>query len=273
MRFLRLIGVCTLALVFAGCLNSTTVIIVKSDGSGTIEQSMTMTAQAAAQLKSMLSGFGQQAGQDKKGGSGLFNEQDMRSASSGMGEGVTFVSSEPIHTAEQEGIRAVYAFTDIRKLHVNEKPSSPGGGGGGMPALGGSGAEDVSFKFAKTPSGTSVVTVVFPEPKLNGSREKSAAKPRDPAAAQALGMVKELFNGLKITLAIQPAGRIVKTNSPFVDGQRVTLFELDFGQLLGDPAMLEKLQDAGSLEEAKVLLKGQKGIKLNLDREVMVEFR
>jgi hypothetical protein len=275
MRQFPFLAAMVLALSLGGCLNSTTVINVKPDGSGTIEQTMTMNPQAAAQLQQMASGFGQ-GGAEKKGG--VFNEQDLRAAAPKMGQGVTFVSATPIHTAAAEGTTAIYAFTDITKLQMNQKPAAPGGASamGGMP--GGSGAEDMLFRFAKTPAGTSKVTVVFPEAQIDEARktraaaQTQAAKANDPMQAAALAMARQMMNGLKISIVMQPTGRILKTNSPYVEGQRVTLLEMDFGQLMGDEAMLQKLQAAGSLEEMKPLLKGVKGVKINTDKEVSVEF-
>jgi hypothetical protein len=145
---------------------------------------------------------------------------------------------------------------------------------GAMP--GGKGAENMLFRFAKSPAGTSTVTVVFPEAKIDPSRRPvpaaQNAKAGDPMQAAAMAMVKQMMNGLRISISLQPAGRIVKTNSPYVNGQRVTLLEMDFGQLMSDEAMLQKLQAAGSLEEAKTLLQGVKGLKINTDKEVSVEF-
>lgn len=282
MRHLRVLALLGLAVFLGGCLNSTTVINVKADGSGTIEQTMTMNPQVAAQLQQMMSGFGEGAAQKSEGAAqkkgGFFNEADLRAAAPKMGQGVTFVSATPIHTAEAEGTKAVYAFTDITKLQMNQKPAAPGGAAamGGMP--GGSAAEDILFRFAKTPAGTSKVTVVFPEAKIDEARktkaaaQAQAAKTNDPMQAAGLAMVKQMLNGLKISIVMQPAGRIVKTNSPYVEGQRVTLLEMDFGQLMSDEAMLQKLQAAGSMEEMKPLLKGVKGVKINTDKEVSVEF-
>jgi hypothetical protein len=271
MRTLAAVALCGL---LAGCLNSTTVINVRPDGSGTIEQTMTMNAQAAAQLQQMASSFGGAEGA-KKGG--LFNEADMRAAASKLGEGVTFVSATPIKTAEAEGTKAVYAFADITKLRLEQKPPTPGPAGamGGMSAK--SSQEEMLFRFAKLPAGTSQVTVVFPERKIEAAKPTPAAKPAkanpaDPMAAAGLAMAKQMLNGLRIAIYMQPAGRIVKTNSQYVDGQRVTLLEMDLGELLRDEAMLQKLQGAGSLEEAKSLMKGIKGAKINLDSEVSVEF-
>ncbi len=68
------------------------------------------------------------------------------------------------------------------------------------------------------------------------------------------------------------AGRIVKTNSPHVQGSRVTLVNMNFNDMLADESLLQKLQRVESLEQAKTVLKGVKGFTFNFDREVNVEF-
>jgi len=271
-RILRLLGVVALAAALGGCIASTTLVNVKPDGSGTIEQTITMNPMAAAQLQAMAAGFGQRGQKDAQPGGSLFTEADMRAAAGKLGEGVTFVSSEPIRTQQAEGIKAIYAFTDITKVRLDEKPAPPGGGAKGMPAIGGSAPEVLFFKFAKTPAGTLLLTAVFPETKIDPSRARAGANAVDAQSAQAMAMIRPLLNGLRLSLAVQPAGRIVRTSSPYVEGQKVTLLDIDFAQLLSDEALLQRLQGVGSLEEAKALLKGRPGVKINLDREVTIEF-
>jgi hypothetical protein len=275
---LRALPTILATILVAGCLNSTTLINVNADGSGTIEQTMLMNKQAAAQLQQMSGAFGQGAS-GKKGG--FFDEASLRSAAPSMGEGVTFVSATPLNTAESEGTRAVYAFKDITKLRMDQKPSAAGGGAAAMGMPGGKAPEDLLFRFGKTPAGNAHVTAVFPEARADEARRAAQAqqgqagqppKAADPMQTAALAMMKPMLNGLKITILLQPAGRIVKTNSPFVQGRQVTLLEMDLGQLMSDEAMLQKLQGAGSLEDIKAMLKGVKGVKLNPDREVSVEF-
>src|SRR5262245_26490357 len=147
----------------SGCLTSITTIKVKPDGSGTIEQSMAMKAEAAAQLAAMASTFGDADGKSGKPSEPLelFTEKDLREAATKYGEGVTFVSSQPIKTKDMVGRTATYAFTDITKVRVNQKPPSPKATPG-EPGSKEKPAEDVSFKFLRHPAGTSVVTVVFP---------------------------------------------------------------------------------------------------------------
>jgi hypothetical protein len=263
--------------VFAsGCITASTVIHVKPDGSGTIEQAVAMKADAAEQLAAMTSGFG---GDSAKPGAAkgappeLFSEKEMRDAATKYGEGVAFVSSKPIKTKDLVGRSAIYSFADITKVHINQKPPAPKDG----MAPSSKSADDVAFKFAKQPGGSSLLTVVFPEPDL--THKKPAEKKDDKTTAakpdpQQLEMAKKLFDGLHISIDLDVApGHIVKTNSPYVEGSKVTLLEMDFSQLLTNDKLLSEVAEPSSIEEAKKLLQGVKGFKVNLDREVSVEFR
>src|SRR5262245_6168703 len=170
------------------------------------------------------------------------------------------------------GRTATYAFTDITKVRVNQKPPSPKATPG-EPGSKEKPAEDVSFKFLRHPAGTSVVTVVFPEPDLSKKKKDTdteVGKKPDPTQ---LAMMKKMLDGLRIEIALEVAGAIVKTNSPYVQGSKVTLLEMDFAELMSNDEVLGKLSNPESIEEAKQMLKGVKGVKVNLDREVMVEFK
>ena len=85
-------------------------------------------------------------------------------------------------------------------------------------------------------------------------------------------MLKKMLDGLKIAVDVEVAGPIVKTNSPYVQGNRVTLLEMDFTQVLADQQQLAQLSQPTSLEEAKQALKNIKGFKVNLDHELTIEF-
>ena len=92
MARLALAGLACLAAT--GCIASTTLVKVNADGSGTIEQTVSMKAAAAAQLKAMMAGVGPpgDAASDAKPAE-LFSENDMRDVAPRLGDGVTFVSS------------------------------------------------------------------------------------------------------------------------------------------------------------------------------------
>ena len=271
-RLFLAVAVCCFS---TGCITALTTIHLKPDGSGTIDQTMSMNAAAAAQFASMMKGMNPE-GSEAAGESELFSEKDMREAASKFGEGVTFVSSTPIKTAERVGRVATYSFTDITKLHIEQKPAAPGPAG----AVTTSGpAEDVLFKFGRQPGGTSLLTIVFPEAKVKKAAEEKISadsddgeksKEMDPAA---MAMAKQMFDGLKIGIDLDVKGTIVKTNSAYVQGSRVTLLEMDFSELLKNDALLKHASEPKSIAEAKELLQGVKGFKMNLDPEVLVEFR
>jgi len=275
---IRLAVLTVAAAVTSGCITSLTNIKVRPDGSGTIEQTLSMTAEAAKQVAALASGFGDPADKKKpaaadEGLPDFFSEQSMKEAAGKLGEGVVFVSSKPIKTADRVGRVATYQFADITKIRIDQKPQT-----GDTPDSGASGGkEDVLFRFARLPKGTSQLTVVFPEPDFgkkdddkDADEDKEKKKAPDP---EQLAMMKKIFEGLKVGIDVTVFGAIVKTNSPYVQGSTVTLLEMDFSELVANDAMLAQIGEPKSLEEAKAILKNVKGFKVNLDREVAIEFK
>jgi len=273
-RFRALALLPLLALPTAGCINFETLVKVKADGSGTIVQTMTMSAETMEMMKSMKG----DGGKVEVGGKPMALEakdiEQAKAEAAKMGEGVTFVKAEPIDTKEAKGMRSIYAFKDVTKLKVSQKPSSPGG----APSPGGKDADEtVRFGFAKAANGNPVLTVTMPDLKAaaaKGGASKTAAKAPE-APPEAMAMMKQMFKGLRIAIAVEPEGKVVQTNSPFVEGARVTLMEMNFDSLLKDEAKLKQFSaamDSGSMADAKRLMKGLPGVKINLDPEVRVEF-
>jgi len=64
----------------------------------------------------------------------------------------------------------------------------------------------------------------------------------------------------------------VRTSSRYVDGQRVTLLEVDLDRVLADEAFLARLQAAKTPDELRAVTKNAPGLKINLDPEITVEF-
>ena len=88
MRSLRLVGVLIATFGLTACLNSTTLVKLKPDGSGTVEQTTLMNMAA---LKSMMppNAAGQMNGP-------LMNRAELERTAQRMGTGVKLVSTEPI---------------------------------------------------------------------------------------------------------------------------------------------------------------------------------
>jgi hypothetical protein len=269
-----MLGLCLL-LPLTSCIASTTLLTIRPDGSGTIEQTTTMNPQVISQMAQMMSAFGAKEAGSAGQPPDIFSEAEAKAAAAKMGEGVRLVSATRIKTADAEGLKAVYAFDDINRIRVSQKPSGPAGASGapGM-SIGGSQPEEVSFRLARQPGGNSVLSIRFPEsPKLDAPDQEPRETPTpDSMPPQAMEMMKQMFKGLRIDMAVNVDGRIVKTNSPFQEGSKVTLMLIDFETLLANEALLTKLQRPDSLEAAKAVLKDLPGVKINLEREVTVEF-
>jgi hypothetical protein len=252
-----------------GCFQSSTVVTVKSDGSGSIEQVTSMSAQAISQLNALSAMGGDQSKKGNVKGPGMFDEAKLKAAAAGMGTGVRFVSATPFKTADSEGVKAIYAFDDITKLRVNQTPSGMDSAPG--MSIDTKSKEELLFRFSRTPGGNSVVTIVSPDPSF-GDKKKAGEK-SDPATdAAGMEMMKQFLKGMRIAIALKVDGRLVKTNSQYVSGQTVTLLDIDFDKLTADPTILQKIGQPNSLEEAKRMLRGVPGVKVNLDKEVTVEF-
>ncbi len=251
-------------LATGGCFQMTTVVTVKGDGSGTVDHTMLVSKASLAQLRqfSALAG-GRGQGQTFD----LLSEDQARSMAATLGPGVTYVSSEPLDTQLAEGRRTTYAFTDVTQLRISEQPSADN-----LPVKTPSAlkadANAITCSFTKEPNGNSTLHINLPEPAIASAIGDAA----NPALAQQLAMVRALLAGAKITIAVEPAGQLVRTTSPYVDGSRVTLLDADLDQLLGNEALLTRLQSAKTPDEVRAALKDVPGLKVTLEREVTIEF-
>jgi hypothetical protein len=269
MRYARLLVLVCAALVSGACFQLSTVLTVNTDGSGTIRQRMLFTQAALAQLQQLAALGG-------SGGSQNFDplsEQQARDAAAGLGPGVTYVSSMPISTNEGQGRDITYAFRDINQLHLAQTPPAPGGLSVNSPGLGTD--AQVAFALTRQPDGGSLLRVITPRAPLApgaGNAAPGLGGNNLPSADQ-MALIRPMFAGARMSLAIEPAGQLIRTSSPYVDGQRVTLLDVDIDSLLANDALLKSLQAAKSPDETKNLLKDVPGIKLNLDPEVTIEFR
>ena len=270
----RLTLVPLLTLVLTGCINSSTLVKVKPDGSGTLEQTVLMNAQA---FRGMFTALGAD-GKPAQVGPSAVNEAELKAAAAKMGEGVTFVSATPLKGDNGfEGTKTIYAFTDITKLQVDQDPSTAGGGSVQMQRKPG---KPVVFSLAKGANGTTVLTANFTD--MQQRAEAKAAEAPAPGAAtpeispQMMEMAKAMFNGFKVAIDLEVAGQIVKSSSDYVNGSRVTLLEMDLGELLKDEAKLKEIQAKlgpnPSVSELKPYLAGIKGLKIN-EPIVTVEFK
>src|SRR5687768_17551813 len=149
------------ALAATACFSSETVIRVKADGSGTIEQvnlaNKEMLGMAAGMAKNAVRNAGSDAATapnlDNIGD--LFDEAKIREQAATWGDGVRYVSSEPITKDGLSGARAVFAFDDVRLLTTSNGREGAAGPPG--PRL------RFDLQRAADANGTSTMRIRLPE--------------------------------------------------------------------------------------------------------------
>jgi hypothetical protein len=250
------------ALATSACFQMTTVLHVNADGSGTINHRMVYTKAALAQLKQ----FGAFGG--SRGGGDPLSEQQARDMTASIGPGVTYLSSELVTTPLGQGREAIYAFTDVSTLRISTQPAAPGGvsiktsGFSTQPSP----SESITFTMTHEANGNAVLHIHVPEPNYLDAFGS-------PQAAGQIAMVKTMLAGARVLLAAQPAGPLVRSSSPFVEGQRVTLLDIDLDEVLKDDTLVPRVQAAAATPAAaKAVLMSAKGMKINLDPEITIEF-
>ena len=280
MTLIRLLTILLIPLFFLGCFQSETIVHVKPDGSGTIEETSLFSRFAVESMQKMGKDL-QQAMEDTRT-ENKAEEKDpqqemIREAPSKAGQygpGVKFLSAVPVSTDNLVGYKAVYTFEDINTLQINQKPDNKIGSPGEKPEKPGK-AEIIRFKMSKGPVAN--LTVILPDPKdeKDGQKEKEkdpAPKKADPQAEE---MMKTLFKDMSVKVALKIEGTIIKTNATHLNKKELTLFEINFGKLLENPKVLEKLSSSQpkTIEEMKRMAKGIEGLKVEMNNPVFVDFK
>lgn len=267
MRVVRLLGVLVATFSLTACLNSTTLVKLKPDGSGTVEQTTLMNMAA---VKGMMGGANVR-GQMNPGP--MMNKEDLERTAERMGKGVRLVSTEPVKGADGfEGTKAIFSFEDINQIQISQDPNL----GGDNPAMGKS-EDPVKFKLTRNGS-TSTLSIDFvdkPMANANAGAPSPGEMP-DITNPMIMNMVKTMFQGFKVNIGLEVVGSIVKTNAEYVTGPHITLLEMDMGALLADEAKLKTLQSkispGASFSDVKPYLKDVKGIKID-GPSISVEFK
>jgi hypothetical protein len=270
MHVLRALVLLFATTTLTACLNSSTIVKLKPDGSGTVEQ---VTLVNTAALKGMMPGA------EKQGGGTVINRDDLERTAARMGKGVRLVSAEKA-TGDPgfEGTKAIFAFDDINQIQISQDPNMSGGTNGRLSSE--PTADDpVKFRFTRGANSSTLTINYIDKPPSGAVPQPDAAGKGDMpdlTNPMIMNMLKTMFQGFKINIGLEVAGNIVRTNAEYVNGQRITLLEMDIAELLADEAKLRALQGKlgpdASLSAVKPLLKDIKGIKID-GPSISVEFR
>lgn len=266
---LKIFSIFLIGLLFSGCIDVHYKMTLKSDGSGTIEETVYMNAAMVQMIKGFMA-MGNQDGEQEE--FSLLDEVELRNEAMEMGEGVEYVSGEKLEDNGREGYRALYTFTDINKIKMDQDVSDK------APSMGEEGEEitedDITFTFTEGNPATLIINM--PEDKEEESpieqeeAEEFETDENEEWAEQAKGMMKDF----KVLIQLEIDGEIVETNATYVEGSTVTLVEMSFDQLADDPELFNKLKslDDATFDETRDVLEDLPGIKFETNEQVKVVF-
>jgi len=293
--FPRILLIFVILLTLSACFQAETVVKVKTDGSGVIEDTVLIKKDFLDQMKMMVEGMAegiagalpgdetqgkseQSAGaQDKPKEFSLFDEAKLKEAAKQMGEGVTYVEGSKVVAGGYEGYKAVYAFRDINTVRINQ---NPGEKVPGSPQQDGPDAtktkEYITFSFTKGKPAELIIKSPASAFDKKPESPEVAKQPQDSATPPdaLLTQMTAFFQGMKFGMAVVVDGEILETNATYRDGSRIDLLELDFGKLIENPEKFRKFSESKpkSVEEAKLLMQDLPGIKVDLNKEIRVKF-
>ena len=273
MRTLKLAVLALVATWNVACLSVDSVIKVKADGSGTIEQTMLVNASAMGMM-SMMGGGDDKDAAKKVDPAAMFSKEKLAAEAAKLGEGVTFVSSEPATSGEMTGVKAVYAFKDFNTLKMTT--SLPD-----MEKVGGdAAAKGDRLPMVLTRNGdNALITLDLLDQMKNAEAKRSGeakAESKQEMPKEMMAMFAPMFKDMRIAISVEPVGTLVRTNATHVDGKRVTVLDVAFGEIFADPKGMDKLEalgDSPSIDQLRTALKGMKGIKINEVEKLEIEFK
>jgi 3-hydroxymyristoyl/3-hydroxydecanoyl-(acyl carrier protein) dehydratase len=266
---MRMPVVLACVVVCGGCFQSSALIKVNADGSGTIEHQTQMTTAALAQMRQLTAVFGG----NNASRIDPFSEAQARDLADKMGDGVSLMSSTPLKTAAGEGRANIYGFRDISRVRftqvVTPGDTSVRASGLNMADIGA-----IAFDLRALDGGTTLLTLHV-SGNLLDTLTNQATDPvlrrRTVPLADQVATMRQLLAGLQIAIRVEPAGRLIRTSSPYVDGKIVTLLELNLDEFFRDDSF-SRLMSASSAADAAAVLKGAPGLKINPEREITIEF-
>lgn len=263
------------ALALPGCLQQATTVHLNKDGSGTIVEETTFGAQMAAMLGGLGGGLGGEGAEAKDPIKELASMDKAKARAAKLGEGVTVEKAEVIEVNGNKGARVTYHFADINKLQF----TTSGDLGVALPEAPGSPAADkpvekpTTFKYAD-----GVLTLTSPEQKKPdaGDKKPEGDAPADEAqAAQMEAMMTQMMGDMKMSLKLVIEPGIAESNATYVDGNTITLMEMDMGKVLKTPGAMKKLKGVDKNDQAAAMaaLKGVDGIKAEAKKEITVKVK
>jgi hypothetical protein len=271
----RFLLILLLGIVLSGCLEISTTITVNPDGSGTITEKMIIDRS----LTDMALGS-TTPGKLTVNEFGLFTKAELVSRAALFGQGITFLSAKPLNEEKLTGYTAVYAFKNLQDVQIGINPEQNFNAKSlEMFAQAATRKKPAPFTFTFAGGNPAKIGVNIP---LNNFAD-SLPEIRNPALDAASestfnqDFIKQLAKmfSLKINVTLVPNGAIVSTDAPYRKGGKISLFALDFGELMQDKTSLKAISKTPprTLSEAKKTMKNMKGFQVPEAETISIQFK
>jgi hypothetical protein len=165
----------------------------------------------------------------------------------------------------------VLCLPDVSGIRVDLLPA--------LPALGGlwsvtpadrSASATLGMSLEPIPDGLERLTVRFPRFRIDPSTEPPS-KWATGAPAE-LTALENIMSGSRLTIAIETEGPLLRTNSPFREGNRVTLLAADVAQALFSREVQRMAATPGAFDELLAWFSTVPGVTLAPDRDITLDF-
>lgn len=269
----------------AGCIESTTTVQVARDGSGTVTETL-YEVKSVHRMMSMLRGIGSALADEslQRADDDPFADR-MRYVrrAAAMGQGVSLQSMKRVKRGDgSPGVRAVYAFEDIRTLRVPVRPNYPPPVPPPEPRT--NDGYRVTFDYTSGPGEEARLTAAIPW--ADAARRQRAAYavnvPRGSLSRDESALVAHVFSGFRIRLCVRTVPTFAETTASRVDDdshpsddRAVTVFDLMLGEAVRNDRALSRLAGIGAardVSDALVKYAGLPGVTVEQQNSVTVRF-
>jgi hypothetical protein len=266
----RIFFLVILPLLFSACLQVDTTINVNKDGSGTINEKVLISKTFVSMVKEFARAFQDSASTDEFV---FFKEEEIIADAKDYGEDVKYVSHRSISDDQWEGFQAVYSFTDITKVKVQPDPDSKVGMGDDETPT----TANKDFYFFKFKKGN-IAELIIDRPGLEFTPDAAEDSESETSEQNDEEMGEEfvkMMEGMKINIAVQVDGKITSTNASYVEGSKITLMQMDFGEMMKNKESFKefKNKEPKNIEEMKEFLEKFPGMKIEVEKPISVKFK
>lgn len=258
---LRCLSVLSTVLL-AGCLSSNVLLTVREDGSGTIEEVMTVRTAAMADAARLVPGMGPVPRLDPRKPGGPAAQMD---AWRTFGD-VRVVSDTATSAPGTIGRRTLYAFDDIHGVEMGMLPGIPSG----LLAVPAGAKTAMRFALSPNPDGTRLLKIQLPRFPMDPSVEPPAEWATGPVDEMA--QLRDVIKGTRVTLAVRTEPEIVRTNSPLHEGDRVVLLDFDAEQALFNNNIDALRATPATFDELLTMVADLPGVKVAREHDLTIEF-